>query len=121
MEHKTKTGKGDRLEHSQLKPFVKDLTNNGVKYFEILNSENALNMHSGLVTLKPGDEIGEHSTEDYEELIIVLSGTGKIKAERMGTKEICEGQTAYNPPNTKHNVINSSNKELKYIFVVSKT
>ena len=42
----------------------------------IKSGEEAEIMHSGLVTLKPGESVGKHSTHSKEEIIIVLEGEG---------------------------------------------
>ncbi len=118
MEHKIKTN-SSKKNHSELSPFIKKLSNNGIKYFELLNEGNASKMRSGFVTLKPGESIGEHSTGNYEEMLIILSGEGEIEAEGIGLKKIKAGDIAYNPPETKHNVINNGSKSMEYIFVVS--
>jgi quercetin dioxygenase-like cupin family protein len=77
-------------------------------------------MRSGLVTLAPGKDVGTHSTEDYEEMIIILEGQGELEAEGAGRRAIGAGQVAYNPPDTRHNVINTGDGPLRYIYVVSK-
>ena len=90
-------------------------------YFEIFNKDNAVNFRSGLVTLEPGKEVGSHNTEDYEECIIVLEGEGEIETEGAGRRPISHGQVGYNPPHTQHNVINTGNRKMKYIYLVVKT
>jgi len=100
-------------------PFVVELPR-GNEYFPILDKHNANRMRSGLVTLAPGKDVGQHSTEDYEEMIIVLDGAGELESEGIGRRQIAAGQVAYNPPDTKHNVINTGDRPLKYIYVVSK-
>jgi len=104
---------------SKLIPFKKQFSKDGEKYFELLNGENASKMRSGCVTLKPGEQIGEHSTGNYEEMLVVLSGEGQLQNEKSETMIIGGGDIAYNPPGTMHNVINTGSNELKYIFVVS--
>jgi quercetin dioxygenase-like cupin family protein len=101
-------------------PFVGIFPVPDSKYFQILNKEQSLKLHSGLVTLAPGESVGEHSTEYHEELIIVLSGTGYLEAEGIMRTEIGAGIFAYNPPNTKHNVTNTGSEPLRYIYVVTK-
>ena len=103
-----------------LKPLVIDLPLNRDDYFPILDKEKAVTMRSGLVTLKPGEEVGSHNTEDYEECIIILEGKGEIETEGLGRRSIRQGQVAYNPPQTQHNVINTSNAILRYIYLVAK-
>jgi mannose-6-phosphate isomerase-like protein (cupin superfamily) len=101
-------------------PFVTLLPESDTKYFPILKNEKSIKLHSGYVILQPGESVGEHSTEDYEELVIALSGNGEIEADGLGRVKFGEGHVAYNPPNTKHNVINTGNQPLKYIYVVTK-
>src|SRR5215475_10865470 len=38
-------------------------------------------MRSGFVQLKPGESVGEHSTQDHEEALVVLHGEGKAEVE----------------------------------------
>lgn len=101
-------------------PFVLNLSDSDSKYLSILKDGKSIKLHSGHVTLQPGESVGEHSTEDYEELVIALSGNGEIEADGLGRAKFSEGHVAYNPPNTKHNVINTSDQPLKYIYVVTK-
>ena len=75
-------------------------------------------MRSGLVTLEPGAECGEHSTESHEELIVCLAGAGEIDAAGR-TTPLAAGHMAYNPPNTLHNVRNSGTTPMRYLFVVA--
>jgi quercetin dioxygenase-like cupin family protein len=102
-------------------PFITKLPDDHTKYFPILNNkQNCLKLHSGMVCLRPGESVGEHSTEDHEELIIILSGKGELEAEGLDSTEITAGHIAYNPPNTKHNVTNTGSEPLRYIYVVTK-
>jgi oxalate decarboxylase/phosphoglucose isomerase-like protein (cupin superfamily) len=102
-------------------PFMGSLPDDNTKYFPILNNkQNCLKLHSGMVRLQPGESVGEHSTEDHEELIIVMSGSGELEVEGLGRREIAAGQIAYNPPNTKHNIINTGNESMRYIYIVTK-
>jgi len=101
-------------------PFVKTFSDTHAKHEGIFEQKQSYRLRSGLVTLPPGESVGEHSTEDHEELVIALSGKGEIEAEGLGRANFGEGQVAYNPPNTKHNVINTGNRPLKYIYVVTK-
>lgn len=101
-----------------LAPFVKKITTGGEKYFELLNKECTSKMHSGYVTLKPGEEIGRHSTGSNEEIIIAVEGSGIVEANGI-KNNIAAGQIAYNPPETLHNVINNGRTPFCYVFVVS--
>jgi quercetin dioxygenase-like cupin family protein len=100
-------------------PITKVLPLDKSDYFEILGKSEAHALRSGLVILEPGKDVGEHSTENYEELIIVLDGHGELEVESAGRIPIKKGQIAYNPPQTKHNVFNTSSDPLRYIYVIA--
>ncbi|MBU0530672.1 MAG: cupin domain-containing protein [Candidatus Aenigmatarchaeota archaeon] len=75
-------------------------------------------LKSGRVRLHPGEDIGEHVTEEREELLIVLKGTATLlKGDE--TIILDEGQTHFVPEGVKHDVKNNSASELEYIYVVS--
>ena len=76
------------------------------------------NIKSGFVILGPGQEIGEHVTENKEELIVILEGSGEVivEGEKSGLK--C-GQVAYIEKNKKHNIVNVGKIDLKYVYIVS--
>ncbi len=76
-------------------------------------------MRSGFVTLKKGESIGEHSTQDKEEFIIVLSGQGRMRIKHTQGFSLTEKACAYVPPQTLHDVKNTGRKPLQYIYVVS--
>ena len=106
--------------NNKKKPFVKTLPTDQSEYFEILGKSNAVSMHSGLVTLEPGKDVGKHSTENHEELIVVLDGEGEIEADGAIRTKIKKGQIAYNPPQTEHNLFNTGAKPLRYIYIVAR-
>ncbi|MBU1355662.1 MAG: cupin domain-containing protein [Candidatus Edwardsbacteria bacterium] len=76
--------------------------------------------HSGLVTLSPGASVGTHNTEDYEEMVVVLEGQGEMLGAE-GRIVINPRQAVYCPPHTEHDVLNTGNAPLKYIYIVTKT
>ncbi len=75
-------------------------------------------LKSGRVRLSPGEEVGEHITDNREELLVVLKGTATLinSGEEI---ELKEGETRYIKEGVKHNVKNASNSPLEYIYVVS--
>jgi mannose-6-phosphate isomerase-like protein (cupin superfamily) len=76
-------------------------------------------LKSGLVLLKPSEEVSWHITEEREEVIIVLEGQATIYFEG-GKKQIVDNNhLIYIPLNKKHKVRNESNKALLYIYLVS--
>ena len=75
-------------------------------------------MKSGRVYLEPGTSCGVHSTEDKEEQPVFLSGNGTaIIAEEEIAVDV--GKICYIPPQTKHNILNTSTEPLIYIFCVA--
>jgi mannose-6-phosphate isomerase-like protein (cupin superfamily) len=103
----------------KLDSFTKELPTDGSEYFEILGKSNAERLRSGLVTLMPGRDVGWHSTETYEELLVILNGCGKLLSKGHADMDIACGQIAYNPPQTEHNVINTGPEPLRYIYIVA--
>jgi quercetin dioxygenase-like cupin family protein len=90
-------------------------------HFSILEGPpETCSMCSGLVSLKPGKTVGTHSTKQYEELIIILEGKGKVEVNGHKPFIVQSGVAVYNPPNTEHNVINTGRKILRYIYVVAR-
>ncbi|MBI4706440.1 MAG: cupin domain-containing protein [Candidatus Omnitrophica bacterium] len=100
------------------KPFLKLLKGN--KRFKRLlgDAKNRQGLRSGLVVLKPGELVGEHSTENKEEILIVLSGCGYFY---YGKKTIIlkENTFLYVPERTTHNVKNAGQKPLKYVYITA--
>jgi mannose-6-phosphate isomerase-like protein (cupin superfamily) len=76
-------------------------------------------MRSGFVRLKPGESVGEHSTQEHEEALIVLKGEGKAEVEGRPLVSISSRMLAYIPPRSKHNVTNTGTEILEYVYVVA--
>ncbi|MGA2915654.1 MAG: cupin domain-containing protein [Sedimentisphaerales bacterium] len=75
-------------------------------------------MRAGRVYLLPGHNCGEHSTGDYEEMLVFLSGNGQaIIGDK--TFAVGKGKITYIPPQTIHNIKNNSDEPLVYIFCVA--
>jgi len=102
-------------------PLIIDLPAGSSDYFEIIGKSLTVTLQSGLVTLQPGQDIGSHNTENYEELIVVLKGHGEVETDGFGRRKITKGQIAYNPPQTQHNVYNVGSGILRYIYIVANT
>lgn len=101
-------------------PFVQQLPQDATPYLSLLKPGISVKLHSGYVCLDPGANVGEHSTENYEELLVVLSGSGEVETEGVSTRRpIAANQVAYNPPHTTHNVFNTGSEPLRYIYIVT--
>jgi mannose-6-phosphate isomerase-like protein (cupin superfamily) len=91
----------------------------GESYRPILNGvPETHGMRSGRVELAQGEEIGEHSTKDHEETLVVLDGSGVVHVEGHEPLAIRGGQSVYIPPQSTHNVRNPESPLLRYIYVV---
>jgi quercetin dioxygenase-like cupin family protein len=103
-----------------MKPFVFNSIENSLdRRNSILNAENANKMKSGIIFLQPGEEVGEHSTKEKEEIIIVLEGKATVEIDGQPFSEVTPGAVAYIPSQTLHNVRNKSACKLRYIYVAS--
>ena len=109
------------LDISSLKPRVMSPRNEGKNRASVLRQgENSIALHSGYVLLKKGESVGKHNSGAYEELIIVLKGEGTFKSADGATLKVKAGETLYCPPNIEHDMTNTGNEDLEYVYVVTK-
>lgn len=76
-------------------------------------------MRSGRVYLAPDQACGQHSTKDREELLVFLSGRGKLLIGKKDSFDIGHGKVSYIPPNTIHDVKNTGSEPLVYVYCVA--
>lgn len=74
---------------------------------------------SGRVSLKPGESVGKHNTETKEEVIVVLEGEGEVSFTGKNPLKVSKNNLVYVPPQTEHNVLNTGDTSLKYVYIVS--
>lgn len=75
---------------------------------------------SGLVSLKPSESIGEHKTENKEEIIVILKGSALIYLGKNKKIKAPQDTFIYIPPETVHNVKNPGTKILRYLYVTAR-
>ena len=104
-----------------MKPFTVEI--NDMDDFQKLfdGPPNTVGFHSGKVVLKPGQSIGKHNTKRYEEILIVLEGKGQTLSKNTPPLDLSKSTIAYIPPHTEHNVKNTGNSNLVYIYIVAPT
>lgn len=91
------------------------------KYTVLLGGPpDSVSMRSGYVQLLPGESIGMHSTGSNEELLITLSGRGELCSLERDALLMNTGCVIYNPPHVSHNVVNTGDQPLRYIYIVAK-
>jgi oxalate decarboxylase/phosphoglucose isomerase-like protein (cupin superfamily) len=76
-------------------------------------------MRSGVVLLRPGCAVGRHNTGGREELIVVLEGRGEVRVEAAAPLAVSAGTGAYVPPGRDHDVVNTGEAPLRYVYVVA--
>ncbi len=76
-------------------------------------------MKSGHVILQPGENIGEHSTGEREETLVILKGKGEAVIGKGEIFNIEEDTVLYIPPQTGHDIKNTSLEILEYVFIIS--
>ena len=76
-------------------------------------------MRSGFVRLKPGESVGWHTTGQNEESLVVLRGRGEARIEGQPERTFAAPTLVYIPPATRHNVANTGNELLEYVYVVA--
>ena len=75
-------------------------------------------LKAGRVYLEAGQSCGEHTTDQREELLVFLAGSGLL---HVGAEPLAVGvgKIAYIPPETPHNVENNGDGPLVYVFCVA--
>ena len=76
-------------------------------------------MRSGFVRLNPGASVGWHSTPQNEESLVILRGVGDALIDGQPKRSFASPQFVYIPPATRHNVTNTGNEVLEYVYVVA--
>jgi mannose-6-phosphate isomerase-like protein (cupin superfamily) len=105
---------------SSQKVLVIDFANNSEYQPLLTGMPQTSGMRSGRVYLKSGEECGQHSTKANEETLVFLSGKGTaFIGEKEPPFEVGQGKICYIPPNTLHNVKNTGDLPLVYIYCVA--
>lgn len=71
-----------------------------------------------LMSLKPGEEIGEEIHQNNDQFFRFESGTGKCTIDE-NNYHVTEGDVIVVPAGTKHNVINTSDEPFKMYTIYS--
>jgi len=76
-------------------------------------------MRSGFVRLKPRESVGWHTTGKNEEALVILRGRGEALIEGQSGHPFAAPMLVYIPPATRHNVTNTGQEPLEYVYVVA--
>jgi len=80
----------------------------------------SVTMRSGFVVLLPSNSVGKHSTDSYEEILVVLEGEGEMLLNDGSALLLKQYVVAYCPPKTEHDVRNCGDKPLRYLYIVAR-
>lgn len=98
-----------------------ELDMSGEEYMRILaGPPESVTMRSGCVVLQPSQSVGRHSTEAFEEMVVVLEGKGEMLFGDGSVLELKHHSVAYCPPETEHDVRNCGDGPMRYIYIVSR-
>ena len=103
---------------SRLKPFRVPFAE-GEDYQLLLDGPpQTRGMRCGRVVLKPGETAGEHSTGQYEEVLVILEGQGELWCKDLPSLAAEKGYLLYVPPQVIHDVRNTGTVKLRYLYIV---
>ncbi len=90
------------------------------RYQRLLNKDSGTcGIKAGHVILQPGQSIGEHTTGEREEVIVILNGNGEAMVGKDSIFKLEKDIVLYIPPKIDHDVKNNGTGELEYIFVTA--
>jgi quercetin dioxygenase-like cupin family protein len=90
-------------------------------YLRILGGPpESVTMRSGYVVLMPAQSVGRHSTDAYEEMVVVLGGEGEMLFGDGSVMGLKPHVVVYCPPETEHDVRNTGESPLRYIYMVAR-
>jgi mannose-6-phosphate isomerase-like protein (cupin superfamily) len=90
------------------------------RYQRLISKDSgSFGIKSGHVILKPGENIGGHTTGEREEMIIILKGNGELTVDEDTILKIDKDSILYIEPETRHDIKNTGSTILEYIFVTS--
>jgi mannose-6-phosphate isomerase-like protein (cupin superfamily) len=88
---------------------IEDLTVNNTDFRRVLYTGKYLQLV--LMTLKPGEEIGEEVHEDHDQFFRVESGAGEVRIDGKATP-IKDDDAVIVPAGARHNVVNTGDAPL---------
>jgi mannose-6-phosphate isomerase-like protein (cupin superfamily) len=117
LSHSSFSAESDKVKPS---PKVVKLDSGGKDYLQVLGGPpESVTMRSGLVVLAPNKSVGKHSTKQNEEVLVVLEGQGEMIFKDGSKLDVKANHALYCPPETEHDVRNTGNSILRYVYVVA--
>jgi quercetin dioxygenase-like cupin family protein len=107
----------DSLSHQVIR--IINLPINDTSYASVLKPPVSHSLRWGFVSLLPKCSGEKHSTEAYEEMIIILDGQSVLHSGD-NDMSLTTGQVAYISPFTTHMMSNRGTTTPKYLYIVTK-
>lgn len=104
---------------STQKTLVIDLNNEPENQRLLAGEPGTYGMRSGRVYLSPGKTCGLHNTNDREELLVFLSGSGEVLIGENECFQVGQGKVCYIPARTPHDVKCTGSEPLVYVYCVA--
>jgi len=104
---------------SDLKPVQIGFTGGDEYRLLLEGAPRTVGMRCGRVVLKPGESAGEHTTGQYEEVLVILEGRGELWLKDFPSLAAEEGHLLYVPPEAIHDVKNTGKATLRYLYLVA--
>ncbi len=104
---------------STQKTLVIDLNNEPENQRLLAGEPGTCGMRSGRVYLAPGKACGLHNTNDREELLVFLSGSGEVLIGENECFQVGQGKVCYIPARTPHDVKCAGDEPLVYVYCVA--
>ncbi len=102
------------------RPLLVPISLSATEYAPLLGGPPAtVSMRSGSVVLRPGQSVGKHTTGRYEEALVVLAGLGEMRSGDGSVLDLAAPCLAYCPPGTEHDVTNTGDSDLRYVYLVA--
>jgi mannose-6-phosphate isomerase-like protein (cupin superfamily) len=101
---------------------IEELTNANTNFLEVIHTGEFSQLT--IMSVEPGDDIGNHLHQGIDQLVRVESGSGRLtlgpKHDRVAeTHELGKGWAAFIPAGAWHNIINIGSVALKLQLVHS--
>lgn len=96
---------------------IEDLTLNNSYFRQVLFT--GQNCQLVLMSLKPGEEIGAEVHPNVDQFFRIEKGMAKVVVGENEEHNVGDGDAIIIPAGTKHNVINTSNEDLKLYTIYS--
>jgi mannose-6-phosphate isomerase-like protein (cupin superfamily) len=92
---------------------IEELTLENTYYRNVIYTSKDKNMQLVLMSLKPGEEIGEEVHPKINQFFRIEKGKGKIVYNNEKEQDIKDDDAIIIPAGMKHNVINTGTKDIK--------